>query len=203
MEIIPLISLEKRKIIDTDQKTTDAKEIKLLDEDERVYILDKDGIEKDKPNLCLFQRTADKYQLWIDSQPVELGDVVDSFMAGASSITLRKNLWSKIEIEKIREITENEIFFQIDLKDSDELNKKTHILEKADGFVIFNEKELADSDSNYAAVLKKIATMKKTYAYETKPENIKYWQSRGVKGLLVDIKNYERFKNKWNLMQKS
>jgi len=108
MEIIPLITLEKRRILETNQKTTETKEIDQINEDEKIYILDKDGIEKDKPNLCLFQKTSNSYSLWIDSGPIELGDIVDSFMAGASAITIRKNLWKKLDLKKIREISENE-----------------------------------------------------------------------------------------------
>jgi len=202
MEIIPLITLEKRKIIDTNQKTTDTKEIDQIKEDEKIYILDKDGIDNDKPNLCLFQRTSNSYELWIDSRPIELGDIVDSFMTGASAITIRKNLWQKLDLEKIREITENEIFLQIDLQDADEINKNLHVFEKADGFVIFNDKKLIESDSKYASILRKISEMNKTYAYESNPENIYYWQNKGLKGLLVDMKKLGEFKNKWNRMQK-
>jgi len=201
MEIIPLITLEGKKIIDTNQKTTETKEIDQIKEDEKIYILDKDGIDKDKPNLCLLQKTSNVYSLWIDSRPIELDDIVDSFMAGASAITIRKNLWQKLDLEKIREITENEIFLQIDLQD-DEINKNLHIFEKADGVVIFNDRDLVESDSKYASILRKISEINKTYVYESNSENIFYWQNKGITGLLVDMKKAEEFKNKWNRMQK-
>ena len=202
MEIIPLITLEKRIITDTNQKTAETKEIKQINENEKIYILDKDGIKKDKPNLCLFQNISNTYSLWIDSRPVELGDVVDSFMVGATIITLRKNLWDKIELEKIREITENEIFLEIDLKDIDDNNDKINILEKADGIVIFNEKNMIESDVKYANFLRTISEKKKTYVYEKNKENMFYWANKGITGLLVDINNFEEFKKKWQLMQK-
>ena len=201
MEIIPLITLEKRRILDTNQKTTETKEIDQINEDEKIYILDKDGIDKDKPNLCLLQKTSNVYSLWIDSRPIELGDVVDSFIAGASASTIRKNLWQKLDLEKIREITENEIFLQIDLQD-DEINKNLHVFEKADGFVIFNDRSLIESDSKYTNILRKISEINKTYVYESNSENIFYWQNKGITGLLVDMKKAEEFKNKWNRMQK-
>jgi len=201
MEIIPLITLEKRRILETNQKTTETKEIDQINEDEKIYILDKDGIEKDKPNLCLFQKTSNSYSLWIDSGPIELGDIVDSFMAGASAITIRKNLWKKLDLKKIREISENEVFIQIDLQD-DEINKNLHVFEKADGLVIFNDRKFIESDSKYASILRKISEMNKTYVYESNSENIFYWQNKGLKGLLVDMKKLGEFRNKWNLMQK-
>lgn len=202
MEIIPLITLKRRTILDTNQKTTDTKEIELTSEGEKIYVLDHDGIERDKPNLCLFQHTSNKYALWIDSGPVELGDIVDSFMAGASAITIRKNLWTKLDLEKIREITENKIFLQIDLQDADEINKNLHVFKKADGFVIFNDRMFTESDSKYASLLRKISEINKTYVYESNSENIFYWQNKGITGLLVDMKKVEEFKNKWNQMQK-
>jgi len=203
MEIIPLITLKRRTILDTNQKTSETKEIKQLPEDEKIYILDLDGIEKDKPNLCLFQNISNKYNLWIDSQPVDLGDTVDSFMAGASSITIRKNLLHKISFEEIRDITENKIFLEINLKDFEELKEKKHILEKADGFVIFNDKDLIECNLKYDNFLKEISHIKNTYIYEKNPSNIKYWQNKGIYGLLVDIEKIKEFKNKWQMMQKS
>jgi len=44
--------------------------------------------------------------------------------------------------------------------------------------------------------------MNKTYVYESNSENIFYWQNKGLKGLLVDMKKLGEFRNKWNLMQK-
>jgi len=203
MELIPLITLKKRTILDTDQKTTDTKEIKQLKEDEKIYVLDQDGIEKDKPNLCLFQNISSKYGLWIDSRPIDLGDVVDSFMAGAASITIRKNLWDKLDIKEIREITENNVFFEIDIKDADQMHEKDYILDQADGFVIFNDKDFIDSDNKYSVFLKSICGKNKTYAYESKPENINYWKNKGAHGLLIDIEKIEGFKKRWQMMQKS
>ena len=202
MEIIPLITLEKRMILDTNQKTTEAKEIKKINENNKIYILDKDGIEKDKPNLCLFQKISGNYSLWIDSQPVELGDVVDSFMAGATTITIRKNLLKKTDIEKIREITENEIFYEVDLQDIDELKQNNKILNDVNGIVIFNSKDFIESNPRYAGFLKELCKINKTYAYETNLENIFFWVEKGITGLLVDINRVEEFKKKWQMMQK-
>jgi len=202
MEIIPLITLRKRTILDTDQKTTDTKEISQINEDDKIYILDKDGIEKDKPNLCLFQNISNTYQLWIDSQPVDLGDVVDSFMTGATTITIRKNLLKKTNLERIREITENQIFFGVDLKDIDEINEKKHVLKEVDGIVVLNNKEFIESESRYASFLRNLCSINKTYAYESDHSNIFFWKDKGVSGLLVDINKIEEFKKTWEMMQK-
>ena len=87
MEIIPLIRMEKRKILD-DALSDNV--LEQIDEEQIIYILDMDGIEKDKPNLCIYQRLSKSHDLRIDNGPRNLGDVVDATMAGATDITLRK-----------------------------------------------------------------------------------------------------------------
>jgi len=194
MEIIPLITLDGRKIIETNQKTTDAKEIKKLNKDEKVYIFDYDGLEKDKPNLCLYQNTSKLYTLWIDSGPVNLGDIVDMFMSGASILSIRRNLWDSFSISKIREITENEIFLEIDLKDVEDLENCWHIFDQADGIVVFNDKELINSDYKYGSFLRRLCDKYKVYTYEQDRNNKHFWEEKGVQGLLVDINKIQEFK---------
>ena len=55
MEIIPLITLSKRNIVEEKQELYDTINDKQfnLEGYEKIYILDLDGIEKDKPNLKL------------------------------------------------------------------------------------------------------------------------------------------------------
>ena len=125
MEIIPLIHFKKRKI----QITQNGKETKTEDfikehtNIQKIYILDHDGIEKDKPNLCSFPKLSEKYETWIDTRPVTLGDVVDTVMAGANTITIRQNLWQTLDIERIREITENQIYAELDITTLKEENE--------------------------------------------------------------------------------
>ena len=52
MKIIPLIRMEKRKILD-DALSDNV--LEQIEEEQIIYILDMDGIEKDKPNLCTYQ----------------------------------------------------------------------------------------------------------------------------------------------------
>ncbi len=80
-------------------------------------MIDLDGIEKDESNLDIYQKLSKKYQLWIDAAPRTLGDVVDVFMAGAKNITLRKTFYPQVNLESIREITENKIYANIEIYD--------------------------------------------------------------------------------------
>ena len=183
MEIIPVIKMERRKILGENTK-------QLLEklENKVVYILDLDGIEKDKPNLCTFQRMASSYDLWLDFGPRDLGDVVDAFMAGADRVTIREGVSQKITIEDIREISENEVFINIELG--------IRFLNNSDGFVNFNSKERIESDLRYHDLINQLKTRGKLYSYETDMQYIGYWERLGVKGLLVDIDKFEEF-DKW------
>jgi len=106
MKIIPLIYFQKRKIYA--EKDGDALSLKellsYLDKDTEIYVYDKDGIGRDKPNLCTYPKLSKHCKLWVDWGPRSLGDIVDAVMAGATNITLRKNLWPKADISNIREM---------------------------------------------------------------------------------------------------
>ena len=84
--------------------------------DDELYVLDHDGIEKNKPNLCLYQKLSKNHELWIDAGPQTLGDVVDSVVAGATAITIRKKLWRDADIFGIKEVIENKIYVDVNLK---------------------------------------------------------------------------------------
>src|SRR4030042_4855506 len=107
MQIIPLIEINNKKIQNSER-------LEKLTEDDLLYVIDLDGLEKDKSNLDIYQKLSKKYQLWIDAAPRKLGDVVDIFMAGATNITLRKTFYPQVNIERIREVTENKIYENIE-----------------------------------------------------------------------------------------
>jgi hypothetical protein len=196
MNIIPLVKMKKRKVFSS---LSEKEVFEKINENQRVYILDLDGIDKDKPNLCTFQRISGDYELWVDYGPRNLGDVVDMFMAGAERVTIRSPLWPKLNIPDIREISENKIFLNIDienLKDSREFSYQA-----SDGLVNFNSKEKIESNFIYGDYLRDYGINNEIYSYENDSKNINYWQMFGVKTLLVDIEKYEDFK-KWIQKQK-
>ena len=205
MEIIPLIYFKHQKIHmekNDDSASLDAF-INTIDSGQKIYILDLDGIKKDKPNLCSFPKLSENYEIWIDSRPMDFGDIVDSFMAGANAITIRRNIWGKLDIGRIREITENGIYAEVDLTDQSNGRTGLPIYAEVDGLVIFNNKDQVELDYKCGSHLKELSSRHNTYVYETNPDNIYYWEKQGVKGLLVDIKKVEVFEKKWDLKQKS
>lgn len=193
MEIIPLIKLKKRKIIDEDESSSDNI-FEQIDEEQLLYVLDLDGIEKDKPNLCTYQKLSKSYELWIDNGPRNLGDVVDAFMAGATRITIRKDLCLQLDIPSIREITENKIYININLEDQKTQVSEDMFYHEIDGLVNFNNREKIRLDFRYSELLKQFSIKNKIYSYESDPLNVSYWKNYGMEGLLVEIKKLQEFK---------
>ncbi len=194
MEIIPLIKLKKRKILGHPESFL-KDVLKEINENEKIYILDLDGIEKDKPNFCTFQRLSSSYDLWVDFGPRNLGDVVDAVMAGANTITLRKPLWSNIEISDIKDITENKIFTNVDFEYKGKYDFKDVHKQQIDGFVNFYTREKIESSFQDSDYLKTISMKKKIYTYESDLRNISYWKGFAIKGVLVDFDKIKEFRN--------
>ncbi len=190
MELIPLIYIEDRKIrIGNNSEPMEVKDfLKLYKDKKKIYIFDLDGINSDKPNLCTYQRLSSFSDLWVDNGPRNLGDVVDTTMAGATDITLRKNLSPQLHISNIREITENNIYEYEELED-------INLFFDSDGIVTFKNKENLDSDFKLKDHLKSMISKKKTYVYDPDMKDKKFWEKLGVQGLLVDLENMKEGKN--------
>jgi len=189
MELISLIYIKDRKIIEKTQKPVPAKEfLKQVDEEKKLYIFDLDGIEKDKPNLCTYQRLSGSIDLWVDSGPRNLGDIVDATMAGATDITLRRDLCPQLHVSEIKEITENKIYENIDFVES-------LPLPDIDGLVNFNGRDEIENNFKYNDFLKKRGSIYNIYSHEWDLKNLSYWKYFNLKGLLVDLNKMKEFKN--------
>lgn len=196
MEIIPLIYLKKREIlVEREGERLSLNEMsEQVDKDEKIYVLDIDGIEKDKPNLCLYPKLSENHKIWVDAGPRVLGDVVDSIMAGATNITVRKKIWPELDASSIKEITENEIYADISSKSQNMQIIEFSLLNNVDGLVVFNNKNQIETDFKYGGFLKNLCIKYKMYAYESNRKNFSYWKTLGVAGLLVDLDKIKEFR---------
>ncbi len=196
MDIIPLIHLKKRKItIEQEERRLHFNEIlEQVDKDVNIYVLDTDGIEKDKPNLCLYQKLSKSHALWVDTGPRVLGDIVDVIMAGATNITVRNNLWHNLDVSSIKEITENKIYAGVGLINERDRNTEIFPFYDVDGLVVFDGKNQVERDFKYGSFLKNLCIKHEVYAYERNSKNINYWENLGATGLLVDISKIKEFK---------
>ncbi len=196
MEIIPLIYLKKRKIVSGKEKEhlTIDELGKIIGKDSKIYVLDLDGIDKYKPNLCLYPKLSEKYELWVDAGPRALGDIVDSIMAGATKITVRKNIWPELSIPAIKEITECGTYAHIDNKNQNIRSINLSFLNDVDGLVSLTNKNRMDADFKYTSFLKDMCTKYNVYTYDSKQKNYYYWKNFGVAGLFVDMIKTMEFK---------
>ena len=169
--------------------------LKKFEEERKIYILDWDGIEKDRPNLCTFQRLSPLYDLWVDFGPRNLGDVVDAFMTGATEITIRIRLCPQLAISDIRKISENKVYANIDFDNINLQNINDLFFYDSDGLVNLNSKAKIDQDMRYREYLNGLKMKNKLYSYDSNLENRSYWERFGAEGLLVDLNKFEDFKN--------
>jgi hypothetical protein len=190
MELIPLIFIKNRKIYLEKNSEYVSLEgfLELKNENKRLYILDLDGIDKDKPNLCTFQRLSSFYDLWVDFGPRNIGDFVDATMTGVTDLTLRKKLCPQVTIADIKDLIENKIYSNIDFLE------ETYY-ENLDGLVNFNSKEDLESNYGYVNYLKKAGKITKIYIYESELKNRSYWENIPPEGFLVDFNKIKEFKN--------
>lgn len=189
MEIIPLITLKKRKMIAENEDIITIEDLKnLVKKDDSIYFYDLDGIDRDKPNLCIFQNLSTSHQMWIDSGPRVLGDIVDLVMAGATRITLRKNVWLNLDISSVKEITESKIFIGIDTLNNEIKNIDMSLFSDVDGYVYFGNKSDFERDFKLSSKLRNLCKNYSIYVYEKNKNNISFWENLGVTGVLMDLK---------------
>jgi hypothetical protein len=194
MQIIPLLELNNREIQNSEL-------LENLTEDDLLYIIDLDGIEKDKPNLCHYQKLSKEYQLWIDNAPRTLGDVVDAFLAGAVKVTIRKTFYPQVNLESIREITENKIYANIEMYKNTELYED-NFFKEVDGLVNFYDKETLEKELDKIDVVSNYSMKNKIHFFERDINNVKYWEKFNPEGFIVDLLKFKEFKQKWPLKEK-
>ena len=174
MEYVPLIYLNGEKHTSKEKKYID--EILDIDKFKIIYIIDEFGLKKNKPNLSIYQKLSNTFELWIDGGPRNLGDFVDMVLVGALKITIRRNLWMDFSIESIREISENKLFLNVDLNIPEKLNDDNHFTANFDGLVFFNNTNQIRNGFKKLSLLKKICLKNNLYVYELNPKNIQYWK---------------------------
>jgi hypothetical protein len=193
MEIIPCIALKNYNI--KNQLISSETISQFIKEGEKLYILDLDGIEKNKPNLCFYQKISNSYDLWIDCRPRNIGDIVDIFMTGATSVTIRRDVQPSFNISDIKDISENNVYLNLNINDNKSLISNDLFLKDSDGFVIFNKKEEIEQEKEFSKYLNDLQIQNKIYCYENNVNNCLFWEGFGAKGLIVDINKLKEFEN--------
>lgn len=198
MKIIPLIYFQNRKIYA--EKNVDTLSLKELfaciDKDTELYVYDKDGVDKDNPNLCTYPKLAEHCKIWVDWGPRALGGVVDAVMAGATSITLRKNLWPKLEISNIREITESNIYEMIDPQNITDKTSSFTSSADVDGYVVSSHKDKFKRNLIYDEAIKNICKRFNVTTIESDEAFFSYWKNIGVSTLFIELSTWKKVKHR-------
>lgn len=196
MKIIPLIHIQQGILRETDKgkELSYDEVVSHIKEDTVLYVLDVDGIQNNKPNLSLYKRLSNHCLLWIDTGPRSLDDVVDVVMAGASTITIRKNIWPSVDLFALHDLTEDEIFFVFDQEHTTK-HIELSVFPDIVGAVVFYDEKQIRKNFSYSAYLKEIAKKSKLFIYNVDPTNMEYWKEQDITGVLVDIKRMNGYTN--------
>jgi len=195
MELVPFISIKNKKLYRDDRKQITLDEIvERLTHDQKLYVLDRDGIERDKPNLSLYPNVSNHLPVWVDAGPRVLGDVVDIVMAGASMITIRRNRWSELDVSSVREVTENEIYADVALQRHEKRSIGFSFFQGVDGLVLFDARNQIERDFIARDVVKQLCAKYALFAHEADAKNVSYWKHLGAKGLIVNLGKIQEFK---------
>jgi hypothetical protein len=197
MITIPLIYLNKRKIYtkQNDEEVSLQNLFESVDKENKIYIYDVDGITRDKPNLCTYPKLSEKFNIWIDNGPRNLGDVVDACLAGASSIILRNTIWPGAEISKIREITDNPIYEIYSSQNRVDRSGQHPISQETDGFVIISNKNKTEQDYVYNEEIKTMCKKYNVLVIEPNEMFFTYWKNIGASGMIIELNNWKKVKN--------
>ena len=189
MELIPLIYIKNRKLYEEkDGKQVTLDEIiRQNEKNKKLYFLDIDGIDKNKPNLCTYQRIKPDYEIWVDAGPRVIGDVVDFVMAGATSVSIREKHFPIQELPRIKEMTESKIYNVLDLQNEIQPNANFSLISDVDGFVVFYDENLIEKDFKIGEFLKTLCNKFKVYAIDPSGKNTIFWKKHGSYGLIIDL----------------
>jgi hypothetical protein len=188
MEIIPLVYIKQGKlhseqnggvlsIDDLFQRT---------EKDTMLYVIDLDGIEHNNPNLELYQKLTEHCILWIDNGPRRIDDVMDTIMSGATTLTIRQEIWPAMDIPAILEFTDDEVFIGLDATGADR-NQIITFFPPEVGVVVYNKNPQIPDDFTFSSYLKDLSMKHKIYLYTTNLGTAQTWTDRGIAGIIVDL----------------
>jgi hypothetical protein len=195
MNLLPFIKFYRGKSILSNGRKLSYDDLRdLMDVDNRLYIYDFDAIKRNKPNLSLYQKLSESYEIWVDAEPVDEWDVVDFLMAGANTIVLRDEDPSKLDLYKIRELTDMKILKNLDNNFKEFGGVYFDFSQDYDGFVLIETDVLKIKDFKFEGFVKKIAKDNDFFVYDNDSKNITYWRRLGVQNYLVPIEKIKEFK---------
>ena len=153
-----------------------------------LYIVDELGIKKNKPQYNFYQRFSSIFDLWVDTGPRDIGDVVDGVFSGAKRIIIRLDLWTEDSLINIREITDHDVFIAVDVNHINALFERRLLFDEADGVVLF----VTDKNTlrfKLESDINQLIKDTSVYVFDVE-KNEHIWSSKNIKGFLRDINHY-------------
>ncbi|MFO7677141.1 MAG: hypothetical protein R6V50_01985 [Thermoplasmatota archaeon] len=196
MKIIPLLYFKKRKIYtNTNKEQISTQEIiNSIEKETNVYFIDYDGIEKNKPNFCTYQRISSHYKLWVDYGPRSIGDIFDIVMAGVLNITIRKNLIEYLKIESIKNVIENPIYEYFTINKSTDISTIS-ASSHSDGVILHSDNTSQSIEKNNdALVINNVMEKYQVNIIEPDEKNFSYWKKKGAASVITDFTTWKKVK---------
>jgi len=195
MNLIPLIHIRKNKLYQDNSNHITIKEIlQSINKETQIYFIDYDGIEKNKPNFCTYQKIATQCKPWIDHGPRSLGDIVDIVMAGAEKITFRKTLCPHIDIPSIRNVIDGEIYEYFTAKDITNNTVEPPSLE-TDGIVIQIHEINNVSEKTHDHTIPSFGKKYPICVIEQDKNKFSYWKNKEISSVITNFSTWIKEKN--------
>lgn len=115
MERIPLIYVNNDHVLDTKGFRVKKWE-RFMEDVSSVYLFDVGGMEGNKPSLELYQKVEEYATIWVDAFPRRFEDVMDTVVAGAERVTIRKSFFND-DISKVFDAVEAEVYYGVDVEE--------------------------------------------------------------------------------------
>ena len=187
MEVIPVLYLSS-KFKKQGTSTIHIKEVMKKERFTTLYVVDERGIRKNEPQYEFYQRFSALYDLWVDTGPRDIGDVVDDIFSGAKTIIIREGLWRGDSLASIRELTGHDIFLALHVNKMETMLERQPLFDDADGFILFVTEPTRMSFFDESEI-NRLIEKKPVYVFDS-VNNERQWRQKEVKGLLQDITTY-------------
>lgn len=104
MTVVPILHVDD-PLVGRRRDRFDERALELASDWGRLYIVDRVGLEKNKPSLEVYQDLTREADLWLDVGTVGVEDAMDATIIGADKITVRwdrvwdeATLWEMVDI---------------------------------------------------------------------------------------------------------
>jgi len=112
MERIPLVHVERGQAVVEGERSSAVETLReLRGEHDLVYVVDLDGVRRNRANIDVYKAVSKKAFLWLDAAPRRVEDVIDLVVAGATRVTLDDAL-SDDDLQQLVDMVESDLYLR-------------------------------------------------------------------------------------------